>query len=318
LIVSKWNTATYNQMVVGTTIAVPDTQLSGRAGWYRGSVRRLNQELFLVESEGFSWDSTARQRVGVVVRLKPIEIVMTAALKTMGDVKVGGSSFLSGQDQIPTGWTGCPAPRPMLPALSLPPEDSASITFSGCGGMSCLEGDPKIKTDSTVNDSSLTHFGDASFEDLRSLATLVVPGGTQSTAPTVAGGLCQTSNIWNWGEPTTAVLTQACKNYFPVIWVEGNLKVNGSRGQGILIVDGDIEVQGGWEFYGPVIVRGFIKTTGTGGHFNGGVIAGNVQLEQNTILGNAVVHYSSCAMTRALNASAQGAQMRERGWFGAH
>jgi hypothetical protein len=32
-------------------------------GWYRGTVRRLNDLLFLARSEGFSRDSTARQQV---------------------------------------------------------------------------------------------------------------------------------------------------------------------------------------------------------------------------------------------------------------
>jgi hypothetical protein len=63
-----------------------------------------------------------------------------------------------------------------------------------------------------------------------------------------------------------------------------------------------------------VIVKGRLKTTGTGGHFNGGVVAANIDLDQNSILGNAVITYSSCAVTKALTATAGGAPLRERSW----
>src|SRR5207245_6912787 len=35
----------------------------------------------------------------------------------------------------------------------------------------------------------------------------------------------------------------------------------------------DISVQGGFEWFGPVIALGHVTTQGTGGHFNGGVMA---------------------------------------------
>jgi hypothetical protein len=79
-------------------------------------------------------------------------------------------------------------------------------------------------------------------------------------------------------------------------------------------VNGDLNVSGGFRFFGPVIVRGNLKTTGTGGHFNGGVMAANVDLEQNTVLGNAVVRFSSCAVVKALSGSSPPMVARERSW----
>jgi hypothetical protein len=313
--VGTWNTATYNVLAVGDSITIGRTQLANNAGWYRGSIRRLNTELFLVRVEGFSQDSTARQQVGVVVRLKPIDVLFNAALKSQGDLKIGGSSLISGIDESPAGWTGCPALRPTQPGIRMPKADSLDISTSGCGGYSCVAGSPKILSDNTINDSTLSHFGEATFADLKSMATKIVPGGTQSAAPTLNGAACDTANLWNWGEPATATPFAVCRNYFPIIWVDGNLQINGARGQGILLVDGDLKVSGGFEFYGPVIIKGSLTSTGTGGHFNGGVIARNVDLEQLTVLGNATINYSSCALAFALNASASGSQMRERGWL---
>ena len=313
--VGNWNRAVYNVLAVGDSVTIGRTQLTSSAGWYRGSIRRLNTELFLVRVEGFSQDSTARQQVGVVVRLKPIDVLFNSALKSQGDLKIGGSSMISGNDEAPAGWTGCPALRPSQPAVRMPAADSTDISTSGCGGYSCLAGTPKIQTDNSVNDSTLSHFGDATFADLKSLANKIVPGGNQTAAPTLSGLDCGVNDLWNWGEPFTATAFATCRSYFPIIWVDGDLQINGNRGQGILLVNGDLKVAGGFEFYGPVIVKGSLTSTGTGGHFNGGVIARNVDLEQLTVLGNATINYSSCALSFALNATANGSQMRERGWI---
>jgi hypothetical protein len=67
-----------------------------------------------------------------------------------------------------------------------------------------------------------------------------------------------------------------------------------------MLIEGNLSVQGGFEFYGPVFVKGELSTQGTGGHFNGGVVAANVNLGSSTVLGNAVVSFSSCAVERAI------------------
>jgi hypothetical protein len=310
--ISNWNKDTYNKMAIGGSVTITRTALANSAGWYRGSIRKITDDLFLVSSEGFSQDSTARQAVGVIVRLRPIEIRITAALKTQGNLQIGGSSFINGNDTQPAGWTGCPPLTTAKPAIQI--SDSSQVSTSGCLNYSCLAGSPKIKEDTTINSDSLTHFGDATWADLVSLATLNLTGGTYTgIQASLSGTACNYADTRNWGDPYNAA--GACATYFPIIHVAGDANINGNQGQGILIVDGDLTVQGGFEFYGPVVVRGHIKTTGTGGHFNGGVIAADVDLEQNTVLGSAVVNYSSCAITKVLNSTAAGAQMRERGWM---
>jgi hypothetical protein len=287
--------------------------MASYAGWYRSSIKRLNNELFMIMSEGFSQDSTARQRVAIMVRLRPIELNVNSALKSRGNLKLGGSSFLDGRDNVPTGWTDCPPLQDTLPAIRVTATDSAQITTSGCSAYSCLAGTPKIQTDNTITDSSLSHFGDAAFDDLRSMANKFPAAGTiTGVDPSLSGLSCNTADVRNWGDPINPLA--ACGNYYPIIWIDGDANINGNHGQGILLVNGDLTVQGGFEFYGPVIVKGSLKTTGTGGHFNGGVIARNVDLDQETILGDAVINFSSCALSKALNGYAAGSAMRERGW----
>lgn len=305
-----WDPQVYNGLAVGDSATFGGT-LTG-TGWYRGSVKRLNSLLFLARSEGFSTDSATRQQIGMLLRLRPVEVDITAALRTQGQVRVGGSSYTNGNDNLPSGWTGCPALEPPLPGIQMPDSSGGNFSTSGCGGLSCIAGNPKIDEDTTITTATLTTFGDATFDDWRDLATKRITGGTRRIEPSVTGGACNRADPNNLGAPLSP--TSACGGYFPVTWVEGDLNINGVQGQGVLIVNGDLDVQGGFEFFGPVLVRGRLSTQGTGGHFNGGVIAANVDLDQNTILGNAVISYSSCAIARALQNSAPAAPLRSRSW----
>jgi Tfp pilus assembly protein PilX len=311
-LVSNWNQDLYNNMTVGASITTNGTAPDGK-GWSRTTVQRLSQMLYLVRTDGFSKDSTARQRVGALMRLRPFQFNINAALKTQGAVKIGGSSFISGVDQSPTGWTGCPALGDTLAGIRMP--DPTELTTSGCSGLTCIQGDPKVQKDTTINDSSLTTVGDIQFDSLRQYATKTMTGGNVLIEPSALNGACNTAVQTNWGEPWVVGGVPECRTYFPIIWVEGNMTINKNRGQGVLIVNGDLDVQGSFEFYGPVLVRGTINTQGTGGHFNGGVIAANVNLDQNVVLGDAVINFSSCAVIKAVTASATVGLMRDRSWI---
>jgi hypothetical protein len=304
--VAAWDIDVYNVLTAGGSVNINGTVGNG---WYRGDVRRLNEELFLVRSEGFSSDNTARQQVGLLVRLRPIDININAALETQGTLRIGGNSEIDGTDNIPTGWI-CPATEPPLPGIRI--QDSSQIETPGCPNFNCVEGVPLVEEDPAITDLSLMTFGDADFDGLRALANKIVPAGNYQIQPSSTGLTCNRGVVSNWGSPLLPL--DPCGNYFPVIWVEGDITINGVQGQGVLLVDGNLRVQGGFEFYGPVIVKGALSTQGTGGHFNGGVIAANINLDQNNVLGDAVITYSSCALERALQASAQGDLLRERSW----
>ena len=78
------------------------------------------------------------------------------------------------------------------------------------------------------------------------------------------------------------------------------------------------EATGGMIFYGPVMVTGTLSTSGNSGQgakFFGGVIAGNVALDDlSKLAGGALVSYSSCAIHRALQHSATVGTLAERSW----
>lgn len=261
---------------------------------------RLNTNTFWVVSEGSAGlsgsSAAARRRVGAAIIITPLNINVLGALTTRGATRIGGSSFINGNDVNPVGW-GCPAAGPALPGIAIPDDDL--ITTSGCSGLTCVQGDPKVdENPAAAEDSTYFKFGDIEWAELVAMAHKAIPAGATLTGigPTLSGTTCNTGDIKNWGDPDKLT---TCGNYYPIIYAAGNLSITTGKGQGILLVEGDLMVQGGFQFFGPVIVRGRLRTEGTGGHFNGGVLAANVELDQNTILGNAVISYSSCVLRMA-------------------
>lgn len=277
----------------------------GDGGMDTVRVTKLTDGMFQLTSTGRVGPASgaqSRHRIGALVTLAVPQLNMLGALTTRGSAKIGGSSYLDGNDTTYAGWN-CPPAGAGVAGLSMP--DTTKITTAGCGGLSCVAGSPKVAQDPAAGkDSTYFNFGPGlSWSDLTAMAGKIYPSGTNlnGLTPSVSGGVCNTGSSSNWGDPLhTDPSVAPCQSYFPIIYAQGDMQLTGGTGQGILLVEGDLSVTGGMEFYGPVIVKGSLKTTGTGGHFNGGVMAANVDLEQNTLLGNAVIHFSSCAVNKAL------------------
>ena len=301
---ARWNTT----MQRGQVQTLKPVTSDGSVATVR--VTRLNDQAFLVASEGSS--GQARRRTAKLLVLNVPQINILAALTARGGTKIGGSSFIDGTDHTFPGWD-CPAPGAGLPGIAS--SDTSQITTSGCSNYSCIVGDPKVVQDPAASDTNTYFsFGSINWAELAAMANKVVVGNIQGIGPAVINGQCNDADYKNFGEPWKGT-GAPCTNYYPIIYSPGDLILNTGRGQGILMVEGNLEVQGGFEFYGPVIVRGTLKTSGEGGHFNGGVLAANVELDQNVVIGNAVISYSKCAILKALNGSATPTTAVERAWY---
>jgi hypothetical protein len=313
--IAQWNTGSLNGLANGASTTLPTGTLTS-GGTYTSTVTRLNDNLFMIRTTGTDPTGSSQRQLASLARLQIIQMNFNAGLTTKGGLQIGGSSFINGVDDSPSGW-GCPSVNDTVAGIYT--RDSTQVTTTGCSHLSCIAGSPKIQQDPTINDSTFFKYGDLDWNELTAMATTVYTGNTGPLTqinPSASGGVCDTGNLQNWGEPdrTSGYVTE-CINYFPIIYVNGNLQIDASgRGQGILLVEGDITVQGGFSFYGPVIARGQLYTTGTGGHFNGGVMAANVDLQQSTVLGNAIISYSSCAITRALMGNSSGRPLATRAW----
>lgn len=310
-----------NDVLINRTQALTALAIGGKttivdtadAGIVTTDVTRLAQRLFFLNTsatitEGGALWSGATRRIGLVTRLTSANMNPPAALTTQGSLKVGGSSEVNGNDTIPDGWSGLCDAGALTNKPGLLIDDTTNITTSGA--KFDVAGNPPTQQDTTMTTASLLDFGEMTWEDLIALAEKVYPVGTTTlngiAGDSIAAGAgyrCNTATSTNWGSPDDPF--GVCGNYFPIIYAKGSLKITGGVGQGILLVEDNLDVQGGFEFYGPVWVKGELSTQGTGGHFNGGVVAANVDLGSSTVLGDAVITYSSCAVTRAvLNNSA--------------
>jgi hypothetical protein len=109
----------------------------------------------------------------------------------------------------------------------------------------------------------------------------------------------------------------ACQQYFPIVYVNGTMTLNGKgRGQGILLVNGDLRITGTFDWVGMVIVRDDInKGIGTA-TITGALMARNAMLGDSASVwaGNQKVSYSKCAVESALRGSAILVRARERAW----
>lgn len=315
--ISGLNATTLGAMAIGSTTDLGTLSLPAapRVSATR-SVHRLTTSLFMVEALGTRWNGAgatlADRRLGTLIRLVSANITVNAGLTALGDVLVGGNSTVSGNDATPSAWTGA--------GVSCPPTANVTgVRYNGTltqQGSATIGGNPASTDDATLNASNI--FGGTDFAALKALRTLTLTGNVSGLAAAVTGTppKCDASVQSNWGAPT--VPTSPCFNYFPIVYHYGDLSISGSgEGQGILLVEGNLDVQGRIDFYGPVIVTGGVNVRGTGSDdvkFYGGILAQNVTLDDSRLTGNATVNYSSCAIRRALQGTAIPTPLSERSW----
>jgi hypothetical protein len=284
----------------------------------QATMRRLTGSVWLLRSMGTRQNAAggelARHTIGQLIRANQANMTVKAGLTALGHVEVTGNSEVSGKDLIPSTWSAPPAVDcPLL-------DDVTGIRYNGLltqQGSAVIQGDPPRDKDPTLTADNM--IGGSSFSDLKALATLTLSGNVSGLAPVTIGNPptgCDISVESNWGAPSDKA--SPCFNYFPVIYHYGDLSISGSgEGQGILLVEGNLNVQGRIDFYGPVIVTGGVDIRGTGSDdvkFYGGVIAQDIRLDDSKLSGNAMVNYSSCAIRRAVQGSATPIPLSERSW----
>jgi len=311
-----------NLSVVNGQTLPPDTLKNLPNGAFAvRRVTRLNDYTFWVVSDGYAGGTSgslaSQHRVNAVYRLAYPKFNVLGALTVRGQVTVQGSSRIDGTDGIPPTWTTagvCPLTGPALPGVAAP-----DVTLV-CSGPLCpgddglrLSGDPpKLQDPAAADTTTYYKYGDQNWTGLVQNADIKLPGGNYKTVPNYSGA-CAYSDTYNWGDPERL---GPCADYFPIVYVDGDLKIqSNSRGQGVLLVNGSIEMAGGFIFNGIVIARNDIKSTGNGNKITGGAFAGNTYTTDNSsVTGDSEIHYSSCAIDRAAKGSSTIVRAKERGF----
>ena len=318
--VLSWDPATMNRRAQypADSVAIATTTAPNGSGSYGGYSYKVGPSLFLIDVTGRDKASAAgaiaggggaRQRIGLITRIAPVDFGIKASLTTQGTVNLTGNADVNGNDQTPTGWVGCDPAGPPQPGVR---DQGGNVTTGGNAG---VQGSPPVVNDPTVNNNTFTTFGGATYAQLAARATVVVPAGNYSTAPVANGVVCDKTVLTNWGDGENPL--GACASYFPIIHATGTITLNNTQGQGILLVDGDLIIQGSYQFFGIVIIQGDLKTAGGGStdaHFWGGVMAKNADLSTQSLSGKATLNYSSCSINAVLQATSPISMMRSRGW----
>jgi hypothetical protein len=301
----------------------PDTlQITGGSYAVR-RMTRLDDYTFWVTSDGYAGPAgtlASHHKVNAIYRLAYPKFNILGALTVRGQVQVQGSSRVDGHDEVPADWTAsgiCPAASGGVPGVAAP--DTTQVCNGTCPEKknpgNRIDGIPGAKSQNPVAADTNTYikFGDQTWNQLTASADITLPAGNYNVAPTVSGGKCQYSNTSNWGDPQR---TTACADYFPIIYVKGDLKIQAnSVAQGVLLVDGSVEMAGNFTFNGIIVAKNDIKSTGNGNKITGSAFAGNTYVADNTtISGNSEIQYSSCAVERAGKAAATIVRAKERGF----
>jgi hypothetical protein len=115
-----------------------------------------------------------------------------------------------------------------------------------------------------------------------------------------------TGNIDSWGTPTSSDTTVPITYTGPMNIVYFNLRENqtlklagDSKGAGILLVEGNLEINGGFTWYGVILATGTVVYTGAGQkNVTGGIMAGENGTNEIDIEGNVGINYCSAVSNK--------------------
>lgn len=327
-IMADWDQFNLNNLPVNVPTPLAKTSW-GQASLYASytpTVTKLNDELFLVQSLGTRSNAAgtvlSQHTVATLARLTFVSATAKAAVTVTKPIKFNGNAFeVIGNDSVPQGWAG--------EAGCTTGDNVAGIRSADTTGVGPTDTDnifgnpPQISHDPTVTNDFFNIFGDVTFDELKKSADIVLPSSSPYTTvgPSLTLGLplrCNTGDQLNWGEPHRGLgsITQ-CYNYFPIIYASGSQLqlTGGGRGQGLLLIEGDFVVAGGFEFTGLIVAKGAIKVNGNGNKITGALLAQDVSIDdQNSISGNTTLQFSSCALDKAIKGSAFAQPLSYRSW----
>lgn len=310
----------------GVTVGGSKVQLGTTGSYYQDSVTRLNRYMYLLRSYGtyeVNGNVTSTRVVAMLIKRYMPEVNINAGATVVGTPSVKGSAVIDGSDHTPTGWTNCDPPGAGVPGIRT---NAATADIQKASNI--VTSNP---TEVVTSDTSVTNMAsilDTMFYQLASQANVVLnvaSGTTISADPDPNGtGTCNKTNLYNWGDPTRSSPAHACESYFPIVYVNpakvgsnlGSVKLH-MVGQGVLLINGDMELNAGSNFTGLLLVRGTFGKANGNATITGGVVSSNADLDATgaEVLGNLTLNYSACSVKTALNNLAVSAPATYRGFI---
>jgi hypothetical protein len=244
---------------------------------------------------------------------------------------ISGNFKSSGTDSIPPGWTDCPPAGATISPIASTAAANVPTPSGQCASCSCLNGLPKINVTADAGDSLKIFDGwdqlvaQANITYNQALTPSITPGPAPVYNP---DGSCNKTVQGNWGDLNRVLapgVAGKCENYFPIIYFSSAVKgalgpwtsVTTGMGQGIILVDGNLRLEGNFQWTGPIIVRGNVYSAGNGQKSVGGIMAFNqgcITTPCNTLTGTSNITYSSCAISKILALKAIPILAKQHAW----
>ena len=278
-------------------------------------ITRLTESTFWVVSIGRAFIGNgqleAQRQTHLLVRLAYPSITPGGTIVTAGNITVQGSADITGNNTNPAGWTQC---------ANITGKDTFAIAYAV--GKTANIQKPQLvvggvnQSAAAADSNTYVRYGTETWNTLTANADITVNGGTWQPEPTLTGTACNYGDNTNWGEPSRAAgYIAACKDYFPIIYSSSSLSLSKGRGQGILLVNGDIKLNGNFQWYGLIIARDDINKGNGTFDLWGSVMSRNADVsDDNTINGNSSFKWSKCAVESALRGSAILTRAKQRSW----
>ena len=304
---------------------------------YVDSIRRVNAQLFYVRSIGRRLDRSgnvlAELALSQVFRITKPTIGVNAAITVQDPLALNGNAYtISGINSLPSQW-GAGECDPLDPAGV---DDVVGVRSAQGTGIQTQDYDNVFgfpsrdaANDPTITSATFQNFLDYTYSTLASQPGVkVLPSSStyNGVQPVLDGaGACDRAQPLNFGEPwrnpPTAGAVAACAGYFPVVHGTGSTTAfaAGNRGQGTLLVDGDLRLTGGFEWVGLIIVRGQLHISGNGNKISGAVLAEGASVTSSgAVSGDVSISYSACAVEKAVGGATLAQPLRQRSWAQAY
>lgn len=314
----------------------------GDGSSYRATITRLDDgtsetPIFVLEVEGRPPPGSVEgaRRVTAHFTRMDASLKFDGAVKARGNISMDSNTQFDGHDHEPPQWSDdagedrCEGITPE-DQTGLMIEEDADLDIRGDSyddgepltrdGHTYIDGSPALEEDPMIDDAAFDSFGDLAWDELKATADHVIGCEgcgklrfePRATTRIDADGnvVCDTSDPYNWGSSDP---THPCYNYFPVIRVVGDgayISDGDNYAQAVVLPDGaEFDVEDNMNLMGLLLSRGCLEIDS---NIYGAVIhdeydGSGCSAGENGIYMDdpgATVHFSSCAVQRALENSA--------------
>jgi hypothetical protein len=234
-----------------------------------------------------------------------------AAVLATGPVSVLDQASVTADDVAPDDWPCAPMPAGAAAGIAVADTALVSGAAGRVVGVPPVVGRPQIAAAGTL--AALA----GARPSIAARAGIVLQAGASAApAPVDSAGVCGTGAS-NWGDPRrSGGAGGTCISRFVLVHALGDLRLTGGLGQGVLVVDGIVRMEGNATFAGIVIARNGAILDGASS-IRGVLAAGDGSTSAAVRLADAAaVVRSRCTAAAALVGSALVQPVTPSGWFG--